>query len=119
MSESAQSVHPDSQTPSPAVNLGFGLTWPSLDTFTDLARTRRVIPVVRRLLADAETPVGVYRKLAKNAAGTFLLESAEEGEVGPPSPIGAPPSRAVLTEKDGLTYWIGDPPVGVPTGGDP
>jgi len=26
---------------------------------------------------------------------------------------------AVLTEKDGLTYWIGDPPVGVPTGGNP
>ena len=27
-------------------------------------RTRRVVPVIRRLLADAETPVGVYRKLA-------------------------------------------------------
>ena len=45
------------------------------------APDRRVIPVVRRLLADAETPVGVYRKLAKDQPGTFLLESAEHGGV--------------------------------------
>ena len=56
-------------------------TWPTLATFTELARDRRVIPVVRRLLADAETPVGVYRKLAKDQPGTFLLESAEHGGV--------------------------------------
>ena len=56
-------------------------TWPTLATFRELARDRRVIPVVRRLLADAETPVGVYRKLAKDRPGTFLLESAEHGGV--------------------------------------
>ena len=38
----------------------------------------RVIPVTRRLLADGETPVGVYRKLA-GGPGSFLLESAEQG----------------------------------------
>ena len=59
--------------------LTFGSTWPSLDVFGELARTRRVIPVVRRLLADGETPLGVYRKLAKGEPGTFLLESAEHG----------------------------------------
>ena len=37
----------------PKPNLGYGVTWPSLETFPELARTRRVIPVVRRLLADA------------------------------------------------------------------
>jgi hypothetical protein len=77
MSEPATIPGTDSRGPS----LAYGVTWPSLGTFTDLARTRRVIPVVRRLLADAETPVGVYRKLAKNAPGTFLLESAEHGGV--------------------------------------
>ena len=41
-----------------------------------LAQDRRVVPVVRRLLADGETPVGVYTKLA-GGPGTFLLESAE------------------------------------------
>src|SRR5665811_1911145 len=77
MTEPAQTDDTASSMPS----LRYGVTWPPLDTFTDLARTRRVIPVVRRLLADAETPVGVYRKLAKNAPGTFLLESAEHGGV--------------------------------------
>ena len=37
--------------------------------------------MVRRLLADAETPLGVYRKLAGSRPGTFLLESAEHGGV--------------------------------------
>jgi anthranilate synthase component 1 len=103
----------------PTPNLGYGVTWPSLETFTELARTRRVIPVVRRLLADAETPVGVYRKLAKNAPGTFLLESAEHGGVWSRYSIVGAACRAVLTEKDGAVHWIGDPPVGVPTGGNP
>lgn len=119
MSEPAQSFDQDSQRPSPAPTLGYGLTWPCLQTFTQLARTRRVIPVVRRLLADAETPVGVYRKLAKNAPGTFLLESAEHGGVWSRYSIVGAACAAVLTEKDGFTHWIGDPPVGVPTGGDP
>ena len=38
-----------------------------------------MIPVNRRLLADAETPVGLYRKLAADRPGSFLLESAEQG----------------------------------------
>src|SRR4029079_15144482 len=100
-------------------DLGYGVTWPSLDTFTELARTRRVIPVVRRLLADAETPVGVYRKLAKDAPGTFLLESAEHGGVWSRYSIVRVACSGVPTEKDGLTHWIGDPPVGVPVGGNP
>ena len=51
------------------------------ETFRRLAKDRRVIPVVRRLLADGETPIGVYRKLAGTRPGTFLLESAEHGGV--------------------------------------
>src|SRR5450759_4050748 len=95
-----------------------GHAWPSLETFAELARTRRVIPVVRRLLADAETPVGVYRKLAKDAPGTFLLESAEHGGVWSRYSIVGAACGAVLTERDGVTHWIGDPPVGVPTDGN-
>ena len=37
------------------------------------------IPVVRRLLADLETPLSVYSKLA-NQPGTYLLESVENVE---------------------------------------
>jgi anthranilate synthase component I len=100
-------------------DLTFGATWPSLEVFQILAKDRRVIPVVRRLMADAETPVGVYRKLAHDAAGTFLLESAEHGGVWSRYSIVGAASRATLTERDGDAYWVGQPPVGVPTTGSP
>jgi anthranilate synthase component 1 len=98
-------------------DLSYGQTWPGLDTFGVLARDRRVIPVVRRLLGDGETPVGVYRKLAGDRPGTFLLESAEHGGMWSRWSIVGAASRATLTEKDGRAHWIGDPPVGVPTEG--
>ena len=99
-------------------DLSLGSTWPSLDTFRELARDRRVIPVVRRFLADGETPIGVYRKLADDRPGSFLLESAEHGMWSRFSIVGAA-SRATLTAKDGVAHWMGEPPVGVPTDGDP
>jgi anthranilate synthase component 1 len=102
-----------------APDLAFGATWPSLEVFRLLAPDRRVIPVVRRLMADAETPVGVYRKLANSAPGTFLLESAEHGGVWSRYSIVGAASRATLTERNGEAHWIGEPPVGVPTGGSP
>ena len=89
-------------TPGLAAELTWGVTWPSLETFRVLARDRRVIPVVRRLLADGETPVGVYRKLAGDRPGTFLLESAEQGAWARYSIVGAQ-SLATLTEQDGAT----------------
>ncbi|MEO8827605.1 anthranilate synthase component I [Lapillicoccus sp.] len=105
--------------PDVEADLGWGGTWPSLNLFSELARTRRVIPVVRRLLADGETPLGLYRKLARGEPGTFLLESAEHGGVWSRYSIVGARSHATLTEKDGEAYWIGEPPVGVPTNGDP
>jgi anthranilate synthase component 1 len=100
-------------------DLAFGATWPRLETFQVLAKDRRVIPVVRRLMADAETPVGVYRKLAHDAPGTFLLESAEHGGVWSRYSIVGAASRATLTERDGEAHWVGEAPVGVPTEGSP
>jgi anthranilate synthase component 1 len=97
----------------------FGVTWPDLGAFRVLARDRRVIPVVRRLLADAETPLGVYRKLARSRPGTFLLESAEHGGVWSRYSIVGASCSATLTERDGQACWLGEPPVGVPTTGDP
>jgi anthranilate synthase component 1 len=98
-----------------------GVVVPDEKTFLELAREHRVIPVTRRLLADGETPVGVYRKLA-GGPGTFLLESAEHGTGGTNwsrySFIGVR-SLATLTERDGQALWLGKPPAGVPTDGDP
>ena len=57
-----------------------GAVVPDRAGFHALAAHHRVIPVTRRLLADGETPVGLYRKLAGRRPGTFLFESAEHGE---------------------------------------
>jgi anthranilate synthase component I len=103
----------------PAGLAELGATWPDRAAFRAMAADRRVIPVVRRFLADGETPVGVYRKLAGNRHGTFLLESAEHGGVWSRWSIVGAASRATLTSRDGRAHWIGDPPAGVPTGGDP
>ena len=92
---------------------------PDLETFRELARDRRVIPVTRRLLADAETPLSVYRKLAQGRPGTFLLESAELGGVWSRYSFVGARSHATLTEAEGQAQWLGEPPVGVPTDGDP
>jgi anthranilate synthase component 1 len=100
-----------------------GVVTPDERTFLDLARTHRVVPVTRRLLADGETPIGVYRKLA-GGPGTFLLESAEHGAASGGTAwsrysfVGVR-STATLTERDGGAVWLGRPPTGVPTGGDP
>lgn len=45
------------------------------------AAGHRVVPVLREVFADGETPIGVYRKLAIGKPGTFLLESAEQGGI--------------------------------------
>jgi anthranilate synthase component I len=100
-----------------------GVVTPDGGTFRALARTHRVVPVTRRLLADGETPVGVYRKLA-GGPGTFLLESAEQGSASGGTAwsrysfIGVR-SAATLTERDGQALWLGSAPDGVPVTGDP
>ncbi|WP_019854683.1 anthranilate synthase component I [Actinopolyspora mortivallis] len=96
-----------------------GTISPCQAEFRELARGRRVIPVVRRLLADDETPLGVYRKLARDESGTFLFESAENGRSWSRWSFVGVHSAAALTVRDGRTHWMGQPPVGVPTEGDP
>jgi anthranilate synthase component 1 len=94
-------------------------TTPDLAGFARLAGDRRVIPVVRRLLADGETPVGLYRKLAGERPGTFLLESAEHGGVWSRYSFVGVRSAAMLTEVAGAVAWRGKAPVGVPATGSP
>jgi anthranilate synthase component 1 len=91
----------------------------NLEEFRTYAKEFNVIPVSRRLLADGETPVGVYQKLTKNAENTFLLESAEhDGSWSRYSFIGVR-SEATLSEENGLAYWQGVAPAGAPSGIDP
>jgi anthranilate synthase component I len=100
------------------VQVPWGQTWPALDEFRELAAERRVIPVVRRLLADDTTPVGLYRTLAQGRPGTFILESAEQDGTWSHWSFVGVRSRATLTVRDGRAAWLGDVPAGVPTEGD-
>ncbi|HXS86032.1 MAG TPA: anthranilate synthase component I, partial [Mycobacterium sp.] len=91
----------------------------SREHFRALAAEHRVVPVTRKVLADAETPLSAYRKLADNRPGTFLLESAENGRSWSRwSFIGAGAPSA-LTVRDGQAVWLGTVPHDAPTGGDP
>jgi anthranilate synthase component 1 len=89
------------------------------DEFRALAAEHRVVPVTRKVLADSETPLSAYRKLAAGRPGTFLLESAENGRSWSRwSFIGAGAPSA-LTVRDGHAVWLGATPIGAPAGGDP
>ncbi|MGN6608201.1 MAG: anthranilate synthase component I [Jatrophihabitans sp.] len=84
-----------------------------------LSATHRLVPLTRTLFADAETPVGVYRKLAAGRTGTFLLESAEAGASFSRWSFVGVHAVAALSVADGAAVWTGEVPAGVPTTGDP
>jgi anthranilate synthase component 1 len=67
-----------------------------------------MVPVTRRLLADGDTAVGIYRKLAGNRPGTVLLESAEQGKQWSRYSFVGVRSAGVLTERDGAALWLGE-----------
>jgi len=90
-----------------------------LEEFREYARENNVIPVYRKVLADGETPLGIYKKLAKNNPGTFLLESAEHGGAWSRYSFIGVRSQTTLTEHDGRAEWLGSPPAGVPRDMDP
>ncbi|MFC5138642.1 anthranilate synthase component I [Actinomycetospora rhizophila] len=104
--------------PSDASSAPLGAVVPDRAGFHALAAHHRVIPVTRRLLADGETPVGLYRKLAGQRPGTFLLESAAHGESWSRWSFVGARSAATLTESGGRPVWTGQVPVHLPGGPD-
>ena len=68
--------------------------------------------MVRRVLADELSAVGVYRQLAHGNYGSFILESAEHGgSWGRWSFVGASSAGAIVA-RDGHAQWIGSHPEG-------
>ncbi|ARJ05388.1 anthranilate synthase component I [Cnuibacter physcomitrellae] len=76
------------------------------EEFDALRPEHRLIPVIRELFADGETPVGLYRKVADGRPGTFLLESAGQGGVWSRFSFVGASSFGILTEDDGAARWI-------------
>jgi anthranilate synthase component I len=77
---------------------------PDRDTVRRLFDQGDLVPVYRTLLADLETPVSVYLKLAQTSAASFLLESVEGGEqVGRYSFLGVNPKGLIAVQGDTVT----------------
>jgi len=70
------------------------------------AAGHRVVPVIRELFADGETPVGIYRKLAAGRPGTFLLESAEQGGIWSRFSFVGVSTFGVLTQENDASVWL-------------
>ena len=76
----------------------------TLNEFLTQGKSLAATAVVRKLFADSETPMGLYRKLS-GGTGSFLLESADQaGKWSRYSFIGVT-SHGVLTESDGVAVW--------------
>jgi anthranilate synthase component 1 len=90
----------------------------SRDEFVALARDHTVVPVWREVLADLETPVSAFVKLAGAAEDdppAFLLESVEHAERwGRFSFLGRDPALT-LVARGGTVHFEGRPPPGVPS----
>src|SRR6266702_6023782 len=68
------------------------LTPATFEEFERETARGNVVPVVRAVLADLQTPVGAFLRIARDAPHAFLLESIEGGErVARYSFIGANP----------------------------
>ena len=68
----------------------------TFEEFEREAGRGNVVPVVRSVLADLQTPVGAFLRVAEGARYAFLLESVEGGErVARYSFLGAEPLMVV------------------------
>ncbi len=77
---------------------------PSREEFCELARQGNLIPVVREILADTETPVSLFQRL-DDGRTSFLFESVEGGEKwGRYSFIGVG-ARAIFRAAEGEVTW--------------
>src|ERR687898_297033 len=89
----------------------FDLQPASFEDFEHQARQGNVVPVVRSVIADLQTPVGAFMSIAANSPYAFLLESVEGGErIARYSFLGAEPHMIVRgkgaqthVERDGKT----------------
>jgi anthranilate synthase component 1 len=78
---------------------------PSFEEFSAHARPGALVPVFKEILADLETPVSTYMKLAEGQQYAFLFESVEKADrIGQYSFIGANPS--IIFRSKGTSYSL-------------
>ena len=68
----------------------------TFDDFSGDARSGAIVPVVRTIAADLQTPVGAFLRLRRGASHAFLLESVQGGtSVARYTFLGANPAKIV------------------------
>ncbi|MFO0936762.1 MAG: anthranilate synthase component I [Gemmataceae bacterium] len=93
---------------------------PDFESFATLASGQTVVPVYRRLMADALTPVSAFKRIAAGAEWSFLFESVVGGErIGRYSFLGAGPFRVVEATRDRVRSWAPGQPVTETVHADP
>ncbi|MFC1925185.1 anthranilate synthase component I [Chloroflexota bacterium] len=82
---------------------------PDINNFYHKGEPEKLVPVLKELPADLETPVSLFLKLDKTPP-SFLLESVERGEqVGRYSFIGTNPYLTLQTSRDeGIIHYKGE-----------
>jgi anthranilate synthase component 1 len=77
---------------------------PTLEEFRKVARPGALVPVYREILADLETPVSAYMRIAKGQQYSFLLESVEKADtIGRYSFLGANPATVFQSKGNKIT----------------
>jgi anthranilate synthase component 1 len=77
---------------------------PTFEEFLSETQRGNVVPVVRTVLADLQTPVGAFMRISGDSKYAFLLESVEGGErVARYSFLGANPEMIVRGRGDQTT----------------
>ncbi len=85
------------------------MTAPTREDFIEKSALGNLIPVWREVLADMETPVSAYRKIAGDRPNSFLLESVEGGErVARYSFLGTDPFLIFHSKEDSATITEGE-----------
>jgi len=76
---------------------------PTFQEFSRLARRGNLVPVYREILADLETPVSAFLKIAERSPHAYLLESIEGGEKWARySFLGSDPSQVLSSGPEGV-----------------
>ncbi len=94
--------------------------YPDAARFIHLTAAHNVVPVVREILADTETPVSLLRKLYRGQGPAFLFESVEGGERwGRYSFLGARARASVRVFARHVAWGEGGRSERIPHGGEP
>lgn len=90
-----------------------GNVLPTFEDFETIAKTKRVIPVVAKVLADGVSAIGLYETLTQSRPGTFLLESAEGGKTWSRYSFIGVHAKSTLLVQNGQSKVLGEMPAGL------